>query len=365
MHSTAHIIDRSRHPVVELRRRVSRRWSLFGFLSLVLIVAGVSYVAGFGAYGFVVGAGEYLDAHPEIAACDNPSSRFGWPYEAINYDKADDGRLLATTPDPTNCGYQGSLARTQVVSADGTRIAGWYIPAVRGSPAGPTVVLVHGGKSNKSGMLEYAPAFHDAYNLVILDLRHSGRSTGGESTGGVRERADLRAMIDWLAKTKHPGWIALMGNSNGAATALAEAVGDVRIKALILDSMHATVERQLANVIETERHLPSWPAAPAVVAGVTARIGEDLSSVDPLRTIAQLRGRPLLLTHGLADAIDRPEQSLELNAAAARDAGLDVRVEVCRGAGHGQVVATCGSAWTAAARDFLADYLQIERTDGR
>jgi pimeloyl-ACP methyl ester carboxylesterase len=332
-----------------------------GVLTLLAITGVVSYLVGFGAYGFVVGAGEYLGAYPAVAPCDNPGSRFGWPYEAINYDQADDARLLSASPDASKCASQGTLAGSAVKAADGTKIAGWYIPAAHGSPTGPTVVLVHGGKANKSGMLEYAPPFHGAYNLVLLDLRHSGRSTGRESTGGLRERDDLRAMIDWLAKTKKPSWIALMGNSNGAATALAEAIDDPRVQALILDSMHATVERQLANVIATERHLPSWPAAPAVVAGVSVRVGEPLSSVDPLQTIVRLRGRPVLLTHGLADEIDRPNESLELNAEAARAAGLEVRVEVCAGAGHGRVVEVCGMAWTEWVRDFLAAHQPIPR----
>ena len=360
----AHVIDRSRHPVIELRRRFSWRWTLFGVVGLLVIVAAVSYVVGFGAYGFVVGAGEYLDAHPGVAACDNPGSRFGWPYEAINYDKADDARLLAMTPDPADCGFQGTLAGAEVVSADGTRIAGWYIPAASGSQGGPTVVLVHGGKSNKSGMLEYAPALHAGYNLVILDLRHSGRSTGGESTGGLRERLDLRAMIDWLVAKKNPHWIAVLGNSNGAATALAEAVDDSRIRALILDSVHASVETQVANIIETERHLPSWPAAWAVVAGVTSRVGMPLSTVDPVRTIARLRGVPVLLTHGLGDVVDRPADSLDRNVAAARAAGVEVEVRTCAGAGHGQVVAVCAAAWSGWVRDFLTEQLRVVGASG-
>lgn len=340
--------------MLELRRPAARGWSLFGSISVVAIAALISYVVGFGMYGFVVGAGEYLDAHPEHAACDTPGSRFGWAYEAINYPKADDAPMLAAAADPQDCGYQGARAGGDVVSSDGTPIAGWYIPAIGGKPTGPTVVLVHGGKSNKSGMLEYAPAFHASYNLVLLDLRHSGRSGGRQSTGGLRERHDLRAMIDWLEREKKPAWIAVMGNSNGAATALAEAVDDSRVRALILDSMHATVERQLANVIATERHLPSWPAAWAVVTGVTARLGEQLESVDPVRTIVELKGRPVLLTHGLVDVVDRPAESLDLTSAAAREAGLDIRVEVCPAAGHGQVVAVCGADWRVWVREFLA-----------
>ena len=349
-------IDRARHPVHELRRTVPRPGRVLGALAVVVLGAAVAYVAGFGAYGFVVGASDYLAQVPEVAGCQTPGTKFGWAYEAINYDQADDPRLVSFTPDLADCGWQGEPAGDVVQSADGTGIAGWYIPAANGMRAtGPTVVLVHGGKTNKSGMLDYAPALHRDYNLVILDLRNSGRSGGTASTGGLHERFDLRAMIDWLVEEKHPSWIALLGNSNGAATALAEAVDDPRIRALVLDSMHATIERQLANVAATELHLPVWPGVPATILGVSMRLGEDITALDPVRTIVRVGYRPVLLTHGTADEIDRPAESLEVNLAAAMAAGIDVRVERCEGAGHGEVVATCGPAWADWVGDFLSE----------
>jgi pimeloyl-ACP methyl ester carboxylesterase len=353
---SAHAIDRARHPVHELRRTLPRPWRVVGSVAVVVLGAAVAYVAGFGAYGFVVGASDYLAQVPEVVACHTPGTRFGWTYEAINYDPADDARLVSFTPNLADCGWQGEPAGDDVVSADGTGIAGWYIPAGSGMrPNGPTVVLVHGGKANKSGMLDYADALHRQYNLVILDLRNSGRSGGTESTGGLQERFDLRAMIDWLVEEKHPAWIALLGNSNGAATALAEAIDDPRIRALVLDSMHATIERQLASVAATELHVPAWPGVPATILGVSMRLGEDVTSLDPVRTIVRIGGRPVLLTHGTDDEIDRPAESLDVNLAAALDAGIDVRVERCEGAGHGQVVATCGDAWADWVGDFLSE----------
>ena len=232
-------------------------------------------------------------------------------------------------------------------------LAGWYIPAGAGLTSA-TVLIVHGGKSNKSGMLPYAPAFHDAYNVLIVDLRNSGRSGAADSTGGLHEQGDVRAMIDWLERVKDPSWVAVMGNSNGAAASLAEALGDSRVKALILDSMHASVERQLGNVITTEKGLPAWPGAWALVAGVSFRLGEPLDSVDPVRSIVRLLDRPILLTHGLDDVVDRPADSLDVNVAAARAAGVDIEVHTCAGASHGRVVIVCATDWTAWAREFLA-----------
>ena len=331
------------------------------WLVILAVLATVGYTAGFFAYGFFAGAPEYLSGEPRAIGCETPGSRFGWTYAAVNYVPASD-ELLNIHPDASSCAGRLSTAGTDVVSPDGVHIAGWYVPMAGSEvsldpskPAsGATVVLVHGGKSNASGMLDYAVALHAAYNLLIVDLRNSGRSGTAESTGGLREQGDLRAMLDWLERTKNPRWIAVLGNSNGAATALAEARTDVRVKALVLDSMHASLEWQLGNVIESEKHLPAWPGAWGVMVGVQARLGESVGSVDPIRTIVQVMGRPMLLTHGSADAIDRPADSLDRNVAAAQAAGISIEVHLCDGAGHGKVVMVCAADWTRWVQTFLA-----------
>ena len=241
-----------------------------------------------------------------------------------------------------------------MVSSDGVPIDGWYIPAASGiGPAGPTVLIVHGGKANKSDVLKYAPPFHPTYNLVLLDLRNSGRSGAALATWGLREQWDLRAMIDWLVRIKNPAWIGVMGNSNGGATAVLEAGTDPRVRALVLDSMHASVVAQLGSVLETENSLPAWPGSWAIVVGASLRIGADITTVDPVRTIGRLGTRPVLLIHGSADLVDRPAESAERNLAAALAAGVPVGLEICPGAGHGVVIDICPDQWARWAVSFM------------
>jgi pimeloyl-ACP methyl ester carboxylesterase len=319
------------------------------------IVVALLGVVGYVGYAGVVGSAEVVNSSAASTACETPGTRFGWDYEAINYDKADDLRLVAENPDMRDCSSQGATAGSEVVSPDGVPIAGWYIPAASAiGPTGPTVLIVHGGKANKSGVLKYAPPFHESYNLVLLDLRNSGRSGGADSTWGLREQSDLRAMIDWLVRAKSPAWIGVMGNSNGAAAALAEAGDDVRVRALVLDSMHASVSAQVGNILETENGHPSWPGSWAIIAGVSLRIGADVTSVDPVRTIARVGDRPVLLVHGSADLVDRPSESAERNLHAALEAGVPVGLEICPGAGHGKVVDTCPEEWARWAVSLMA-----------
>jgi pimeloyl-ACP methyl ester carboxylesterase len=331
----------------------SGRW--LRTMALLLVVAAVLYVAGFMAYGVTAGADEYLAGSPKETACATPGSRFGWAYEAINYDIADDEALLDRNDDPEDCGDQGAGAGEEVVSNDGVRIAGWFIPAaVERDVRLPVVLIVHGGKSNKSGMLDYAPPFHEANDIVIIDLRNSGRSDAAFSTGGLYEQRDIEAMLEWLGEHKAVTSAVLVGNSNGAAASLAAGITLPQVRALVLDSMHATVERQIGNVIQTERHLPAWPGAWAVVRGVSYRLGESIESVDPVRLLPRWDDRPILFTHGSADVVDRPADSLELNLAAAEAAGLSYESHVCEGAGHGRVVEVCEDAWTGWVQTFVA-----------
>jgi acetyl esterase/lipase len=342
-------------PAAELRRR----WSGFGrtgrWVAIGVVVVLVLGLVGYSGYAFVVGGRQYVEQKPGPGPCDNPGTAFGWAFEPVNYDGSGEPTALDHASITSVCTRELPPAGTEVVSSDGIPVAGWYIPAAAGAgPTGPTVVIVHGGKTDKTDGLRYAPPFHHDYNVLIIDLRNAGQSGGEVSSGGLHEQRDLRAMIDWLEQAKHPGWLAVMGNSNGASTALAEARTDDRVRALILDSMHSGVELQLGNVIEGEDGLPPWPAAAAVIAGASSILGGDLTSVDPIRTITQVGARPILLTHGSSDPIDRPSESVERNVAAAIDAGMNVEVHICVGAGHGHVIDVCGPAWAEWVTSFLA-----------
>ena len=323
-------------------------------LSIAAVVVAFLALAGFTGYVGTVGSAEVVTPSAPSTGCGTPGTRYGWQYEAINYDKADDLRLASANPDLLDCSSQGTTAGHDVLSPDGVPIAGWYIPAASGiGPTGPTVLIVHGGKTNKSGVLKYAPPFHATFNLVLLDLRNSGRSGTAASTWGLREQGDLRAMIDWLVRTKSPAWIGVMGNSNGGAAALAEAGTDPRVRAMVLDSMHATVTAQLGSVLESENSLPAWPGSWAIVTGASLRIGADITTVDPIRTIARVGRRPVLLIHGSADLVDRPTESAERNFHVALEAGVPVGLQVCPGAGHGTVIDVCPQEWARWAVSFM------------
>ena len=322
---------------------------------LVMVVLTLGLLAGIGYTAYVGYEGSRQAVNVDEARsrdCRTPDVLLGWTYEPINYDIADDAALRASNADLTACTSQGAEAGQAIVTADGTHIAGWYVPAASGvGPAGPTVVLVHGFASNKSDILPYAASLHEAFNLVAFDLRNGGRSTGSQTTYGVREQEDLRAVIDWVEREKGSTWIGVLGNSMGAATAITEARNDPRVRALALDSMHTRLAYQFEQRLQHGGH-PPYPGTWAIFLGARLRTGLDLGDADPADAVPDLAGRPLLITHGTADDENLPERT-ESFVADATQAGLSVDLRWCEGAGHGLVDDVCPEELATWLRDFF------------
>jgi pimeloyl-ACP methyl ester carboxylesterase len=333
---------------------MSGRWRIGLAILVVLLVVVAAYTGYIGWEG----SRQLVDPTGADPDCRTPDVQFGWAYEAINYDIADDAALKARNPDLTHCTYLGTPAGDEVVTDDGIHIAGWYIPAATGiGPDGPTVVLVHGFKASKTGILKYGIGLHDDFNLVVFDMRGIGRSTGDQTTGGVLEQQDLRAVIDWLERTKDPSHVGVLGNSLGAATALAEARDDPRVEALALDSMHTRIRYQIEARVQHGGY-PSYVGTTwAIIVGIGLRTGVDIESIDAVETIGDVGDRPILFIHGTADNEDLPERTQAFYDDLVAD-GRDVTLEWCEGSGHNapagmpaEVCAADFAAWTA---DFFA-----------
>lgn len=326
---------------------------------ILFALVAAALVAGIGYVGYVgyVGSRQLVEGGGSNPDCRTPDELFGWTYEAINYDVADDALLKTRNADHKHCTYTGTVAGDEVVTDDGIHLAGWYIPAADGAgPTAATVVLVHGFGQNKTGILEYGEGLHDAFNLVAFDMRNTQRSSGDQTTGGVLEQKDLRAVIDWLERTKHPSHIGVIGNSLGAATAVAESRDDPRVEALALDSMHTRMRYQVEQRLQHAGH-PAYPGTWAVFVATQLRFGVDLGSVDAQDAIADLVRLPVLLSHGTGDTEDLPARTQAFYEDA-RAAGVEIELQWCEGAGHnapaGMPVWVCRDDFAAWMLDFFS-----------
>jgi pimeloyl-ACP methyl ester carboxylesterase len=331
-------------PKTERRTRITG-WITFAVMALLVVL-----LAYLGYVGYE-GSRQLTDAPNDATDCRTPAA-FGWAYESINYDIESDAALEGEA-DPTDCAAQGEAAGEHLTSFDGTRLAGWYIPAGNGSPpTGPTVVVAHGWGTNKSTMLDRAAVLHDAYNLLLLDFRNHGQSQAAPTTQGVREASDLRAFIDWLEARKAPDRIAILGLSMGGASALNEAAGDERIDALIVESTHATLANAAQARLDRSGYPLSMPGSWAILLGTLVRTGEDVSAADPVQAIARLDERPVLLIGGGQDGSIGPDDANDLLAAAV-EAGSPAELQICEAAGHGEAHETCADAWPGWVLGFL------------
>ena len=322
-------------------------------LLTLLVVAAIAYTGYVGYEGSRL----LVEASTDPGDCRTPEVQFGWAYEAINYDIADDGTLQEHNGDLSRCTDQGAKAGEAVVTDDGIHIAGWYIPAGDGSgPTAPTVVLVHGFNNTKANILAYGEGLHEQFNLVAFDMRNRGRSTGTQTTAGVLEQKDLRAIIDWVEREKHPAHLGVLGNSLGAATAMAEARDDPRVEALALDSMHTRLSYQIEARLQHNGH-PAYPGTWAIFVGIRLRTGLDVGSIDAADEITQVADRPILLSHGTADNEDLPARTQDFYDAAVA-AGVNVELHWCEGAGHnapaGMPVVVCHDEFGQWMLDFFS-----------
>lgn len=313
-------------------------------LALVLLVVYLGWV------GY---QGSQLFADRDRAGdCRTPGSAFGWSYEAINYPLSSD-RSLDSVADRLNCPGQGQAAGDELTTGDGTRIAGWYVPAgsVAGA-AGPTVVLAHADGANKSEMLEWAELLHARYNLVLFDARNHGQSSGEVTTMGLREADDLRAVLDWLEETKGPTSIAVLGVAMGGAAAINEAASDSRVSAVVLDSTHATLANAVQARLDRDGYPLSIPGAWSILLGGLLRTGEDMSSADPVQAIARYGERPVLIVAAGGDRAIGPNDATDL-LAAAREEGGSPEIATCAAATHARSISTCAAEYSGWLLTFL------------
>lgn len=303
---------------------------------LARILIGLVAVACFGYFGYMgmEGSHRLVNGYEMNADCRTPA-HLGIAYEAINYDIGTDSELAAREPNMSDCSASGAAPGDELVSSDGVRLAGWYVPAASGiGPDGPTVVLSHGWNDSKSGMLEDVPFFHDRYNLVLFDYRNHNQSADSQTTQGIHEQRDLSAVIDWLVATKDPEAIVIWGQSMGGHTAVNVVADDPRVDALILDSTHSRVAVPMANRIGIAGYPFGEVGYLAVALGAWMRTGVNILGDDPITAIDDLGFRPVLLIQpGHDDTI--PLADAEALRDAGLAAGVDVRLAVCVESGHG------------------------------
>jgi uncharacterized protein len=135
------------------------------------------------------------------------------------------------TEDPGHIGL--SYQNLSIVSEDGVRLHGWFIPC---EGANRTLLFFHGNAGNIGDRLFYIETFHKLkVHVFIIDYRGYGKSEGKPFEKGLYR--DAWAAYNWWAHERQPGGekLILFGESLGGAVAV-NLASKVRPAGLILQS---------------------------------------------------------------------------------------------------------------------------------
>ena len=248
---------------------------------------------------------------PERHALSSSPSDLGLPFEAVEFS----------------------------ARGDDVTLRGWWIPS-----RGPeTVILVHGRNAVRDdpedGYLSLAGALVRAgYHVLMFDLRGHGESSAAHFGLGAREWRDVLGAVDAsLARGVPAGRIAVIGFSSGAAAALAAAVREPAIGAVVADGVWPDLRELLEAELPRAGGLPAF-YAPGVSQAARLLYGIDIDAAKPIDDVAALAstGRPMLLIHEAEDRYTNRTQAERLDAAAASERSETWWVE---GAPHVQAYA--------------------------
>ena len=245
-------------------------------------------------------------------------------------------REYVRTPAQIGLDYQDIAIETR----DKLQLHAWYLPA--SAPQCATVLFLHGNAENISTHIASVYWLPErGFNVLLLDYRGYGPSTGSPSIAGLQ--TDIDAAMRYLIERSpgNPPRLVLFGQSLGAAAAIYYAAHGARrgdIRALVADSAFASY-RDIAREKMADFWL-TWPFQ--WIPDFTVPI-----DYDPKAAVKAVSPIPLLLVHGAQDRIVPIDNSRRLFEAASEPKQF-WRVE---GAGH------IGAFHSASLRTRLVSYL--------
>lgn len=218
--------------------------------------------------------------------------------------------------------------------ADGSRLAGWYVPPFpRPAPPYPALLWFYGNGETIAAIWPVLRDFRPPKTaLLVLDYPGYGASEGRATEAGVLAAADL-AYTSLTARTEIDATrITVYGRSIGSVAATSVAAAHP-VAGLILESPF-TNARDMCR-----RHYAPFPRF---------LIRLRLDNID---TITRVRC-PVLVFHGTADRLVPPEMGQRVAAAAPGP----VELVLIDGAGHNDTYDRGGGAYRQKVWDFLGTH---------
>lgn len=171
-----------------------------------------------------------------------------------------------------------------------------------------SVILCHGFKS--SGKLDFGAAFNKYseldYNILIIDQRAHGKSSGNYSSMGIMESYDIVTWCKWLEMCfGTESEIIIHGVDMGAFAAVAAGANSEmpkNIKCIIADSVYPLIHKVVSDNVQKNLSFLSKPAVVFMNLFFRNHIGFDMRDFS-LYTIAKDVNIPVLFIHSENDTV--------------------------------------------------------------
>ncbi len=260
---------------------------------------------------------------------------------------------LLTAPASTAVGTLSAdfpVEPVEIPAADGSAVHGWL---VRGKPGGGAVLLVHSMRSNRLEMLSRARFLKDqGYSVLFIDLQAHGETPGDNITFGLRESENVEASVAYLRTTLPSERIGAIGASLGAA-AIVLAKRNLKLDAVILESLHPTIEEAVNNRLKLHFGEHGSILLPLVLWQLSFYLDTAPEQLSPITRINDLNS-PVLFISGTRDAHTTQAETERLYAAAR----FPKELWIVPGAWHFNMHSYAGREYEQRVSDFLAAYLR-------
>jgi len=164
------------------------------------------------------------------------------------------------------------------------------------------------------------PYWKAGCNVLVIDIRSHGNSSGTYDYVGVGEHRDIMAWSDLLTGRFHNKKVILHGICMGANTAiltLTDPACPKEIGGIITEGCYVSFYENYKQHMIYD-HRPVFPVLQEVMWLIKKHTGTDVSKTKPIDLIHKVRV-PFLFICGENDQFSRPEKSRELYAACGSD----------------------------------------------
>lgn len=215
------------------------------------------------------------------------------------------------TPFETGAAYED----VSFLSANGTHsVRGWWFLRPETTRV---IVGCTGYRGSKSELIGIGTALWRAgFNVLLFDYYGHGSDRGGRVTLAYRELQDFYGALAYVRQRMPEARIGVIGFSMGAAVAILGSAHRPEVRGVVADSSFATHAGVVQFNVERITRFGGAPVASIADVFLERLAGYRGRDVEPIREVAAISPRPLLLFHGTADEIIPVRHGYELFAAA-------------------------------------------------